>query len=343
MFNSSDGYSVGMPLQPQQVTADVPTLGTVKIAKVDLVERKVSFSTAVITVPATLLDKAKTQAGMLEIAMLPVPDQLKSLIKVTKQVPVTAGSVPGFEFHSQIEQGELKIIDINRLFLVNDRIIGVTVQAFGAAPAETAAFFDSFRIGESTPVKADPRPAQTDRPPTKTDPPPTKADPTPPKSDLPQPTGAVPAGWMTFKSPTANYTIAMPQQPTEMAVKTPAGEMKVYVVKLPNKASAMLTMVIPVPADELAKTSREEFFRQMAFGIALTSGGSVSGEKKLSVGTNEGREFQLTTKAKQGPSATVYCRVYLVGNNCIVQQGTGTTSAPAQETAAFFNSLKIGN
>jgi hypothetical protein len=104
----------------------------------------------------------------------------------------------------------------------------------------------------------------------------------------------------------------------------------------------LVTMVITVPPDELAKTSVDEFFRQMVLGAAITSGGKITAEKKIALGTYEGREVQLLVQPQQGSAVPVYFRAYLVGNNCIVLQGPGAGQSPTPELTAFFNSLKIG-
>ena len=188
-------------------------------------------------------------------------------------------------------------------------------------PAEAQTFFESLRLTGQTGSPA------------------TKASP-PIKTDATQPTGKVPDGWVSFTPPSGNYSVAMPQQPTETALKLPTGETKIFAVTLPNAAMPLHTTANPLPP-ELAKLSAEDMLRQVALAVPLMSGGKVLEETKISVGKHQGRQFHLTVQAKGGP-IEVFARVYLVNDHIIVLQGPATGSSPAQETAAFFNSLKIG-
>jgi hypothetical protein len=251
-------------------------------------------------------------------------------VKITKVVPVMADNVKGMELHSEADLGAGKLIDITRMFVVNGRLFSVGVLCAGAAPAEMAVFFDSFRIGGSSAVKTEPTPP-------KTDPAPAKAAPGP------QPTGAIPAGWVAFKSPVANYSVAMPQQPSMTPLKLPTGEVKLYVAKLPN-GTTVVTQAHPISADDIAKAGGADgVMTQLMFGMALATGGKTSGETKLALGQYQGREFRMSVKGAQGQMAVVLTRAYLIGNYLVMLQGPASGDAPAPDTVAFFNSLKIGD
>jgi hypothetical protein len=147
IFKSPDGYSIAMPQQPREESKDFPELGKVKGAIVDLAERKVEFSVATVTLSPALLAKAKTPEGLREIAMLPVPKEVKGFIKITKEGAVTAGTFRGLEIQMQAELQGLKVIEITRMFLVNDRLISASVMGIGASPPEATFFLDSLKIG----------------------------------------------------------------------------------------------------------------------------------------------------------------------------------------------------
>jgi hypothetical protein len=279
--------------------------------------------------PTSLVEKAKTTEGLKEISMLGVPDELKSVVKITKAIPVMADNVSGVELHSEADLGAAKLLDITRMFVVNDRLFSVGVMSGGTPPSEMGVFFDSFRIGGPSPFKADPTSPKSDSVPVKGDP-------------GPQPTGAVPAGWVSFKSPDANYSVAMPQQPDMAPLKLPIGDVKLYVAKLPN-GTALVTQAHPIPADELAKAGGAEgALNQLMIGLAM-SGNKVFGEGELSLGQYKGRECRMTLKGPQGQNIIMFTRAYLVGNYLVLLQGPASGESPAQETAAFFNSLKIGD
>jgi regulation of enolase protein 1 (concanavalin A-like superfamily) len=157
-----------------------------------------------------------------------------------------------------------------------------------------------------------------------------------------QPTGATPRGWVVFKSPVANYSLAMPQQPTAI----PAGGIQLYIAKLPN-GTGVATHAYTYPANDIAQAGGPEGALDK-FISDLGSVNKVSGQKKLMLGQYSGRECQQTHKEPQGSylvtgSAIMHTRAYLVGNHMVVLQGPASGDAPSLETAAFFNSLKLGN
>jgi hypothetical protein len=289
-----------------------------------LLAKQTTYTAQSMKIPDALLAQLKAPGGIRSLA----EKQLGALpdAKITGEKAIKQGAYPGTELTIEANVPPIgKITSVGRVFIIGDQVIQLSVGGPGSVPAEAQVFFDSLQIGAAPP---------------KSGPTPPKADPTPPAKASPQPTGAVPTGWVSFKSPAANYTVAMPQQPVEAPTKTPTGEMKIFQCKLAN-GTGLATMVVPVPA-EVATVGPDVFFQQMAFSIALGAGGKVTAETKITLGANPGREFQFTPKA-QGAAPLVCCRAYLVGNSCIILMGPGAAGAPTAETVAFFNSLKLGN
>jgi len=70
--------------------------------------------------------------------------------------------------------------------------------------------------------------------------------------------------------------------------------------------------------------------------------GKVPPITKISLGQYKGREVRLTGRGPQGAPAPRYVRVYLIGNLMVTLTGPALGDSPAPETAAFFNSLKLG-
>ncbi len=161
------------------------------------------------------------------------------------------------------------------------------------------------------------------------------------KKAPPEPTGEVPAGWVVVKRPVANYSVAMPQQPEALQ-----GQNVGKAVKLPN-GTQLATFAQSIPPGELAQGGPDGVLdRQMVGLLAITGGlqpgGKVPEATKISLGPHQGREYRLTGRGAQGPPTPIYIRVYVIRNLMVVLMGPARGNAPAPETVAFFNSLKLG-
>jgi serine/threonine protein kinase len=147
-----------------------------------------------------------------------------------------------------------------------------------------------------------------------------------------EPTGEVPAGWVVFKSPVANYTVAMPQQP--------------QVNGNSSTASGLITQVQPMPANQRAQAGGADkvldhfMVVMLAQSGAMEPGGQVPEITKLTLGPCLGRECLIRSSQGQGPFIAV--RAYLIDNFLVTLTGPATVDAPTPVTAAFFKSLKLG-
>jgi serine/threonine protein kinase len=150
---------------------------------------------------------------------------------------------------------------------------------------------------------------------------------------VPEPTGEVPAGWVAVKFPVINYSVAMPQHP--LYAPGPGGQ---YVAKLPNGRDLILTTqrvnaAQPGGADTLLD--------QFTAGVGKGGPQFRGRVKKTSLGPYKGREYRLGRMGPKGPE-DLYARMYVIGNHLVMLMGPADGLAPAPDTAAFFNSLKLG-
>ncbi len=316
-FYAPEGYSVGMPQRPIPTTKDLPGLGKVTAYGAPVLgkDKQLMFYAAVgIKLSGDALATAKTPEGMRKLALLGAPAD----VKILKEVPVTQDGLKGMEIIAEATDAKAgKVTVVARTFLANDLMVGMEVAAVGRTPtAEAPPFFATLRIGDKAPPTA----------------------PVSSKGDTgPRPSGKVPAGWVVFKSPIGNYTVAMPQQPIETPLKAPTGEVKLYIAKLTN-GTALVAQAHALSAEERA-AGADTVLKQLVGLMAAASGGKVSDEKKLSYGQYEGRAFQLALKGPMGQPIVMQTRAYLTSDHLVLLQGP----ASAPETALFFDSLKIGN
>jgi hypothetical protein len=328
-YTSPDGYSVGFPQQPKELSKTYPELGAVKSAIVEMPgEQKVAFEVEVATLNAALQEKAKTLQGLREIGLMTAPPQLRALIKVGKETPVTAGPYKGLEFVATVDLGDIKdvgkdlgkikLIATVRLFAVNDRCYNVAVMAANAPPPEMGAFFDSFRIGSVAPPDSPPGAAAA---------PPARAK--------------APPGWTSFSEPDGTFAVAFPQAPISKELDLPnVGKLTVYGVELAGKQS-LTVLTAKFPAAILAQARTPDGVRKLAqLSLGQFPGLKITGEKEVTQGTYKGLELAIEGSIPQIGKLVTTTRVFVLDDRMLQLSAGGPGSMPA-EAKAFFDSLVI--
>ena len=237
--------------------------------------------------------------------------------------------------YAMMADGSVRFINQN----ISDNVFKAMCTIGGGAPED----FETLKKKYTTPVKFPREEVVPEekfvRPPTA---PPVKENKAPKGDAGTQPTGKVPAGWASFKSPVFAYSLAFPVQPTEVKANAPVvGVIRTFVAKVPNKQMPLLTVAIPVPAEEL-KGSQDVMFSTFALGFAGSSGAKIESQTKITCASFAGREFRYASKNPMGgPPLVGHLRVYLVRNHVLMLISPLSGNPPSAETTAFFNSLKI--
>jgi hypothetical protein len=128
--------------------------------------------------------------------------------------------------------------------------------------------------------------------------------------------------------------------------ETRQGQNFAKAAKLAN-GTELATFSQPIVPAQLAQLGGPDaaLDRQMGIMLAVAGGiqpGKVPPITKISLGQCKGREVRLMGRSPQGVPTPLVVRMYLIGNLLVTLTGPAQGVSPAPETAAFFNSLKLG-
>jgi len=157
---------------------------------------------------------------------------------------------------------------------------------------------------------------------------------------------AVPAGnakmGVEFTPKSGVFTAQFPTAPQEVQqkVQTPGGavNMTIYVAHNPTTGSACTVLYQDVPGGSVPNV--EIVFNSAKDGMvsSMGAGAKVTEEKKITLGTNQGREWTISMPNK----GTAKARMYLVGTRIFFVAAGPSPAIPEAEAQAFLNSFKVG-
>jgi len=150
--------------------------------------------------------------------------------------------------------------------------------------------------------------------------------------------GCTPAlDWKRVEPETGGFSCEMPGDPKvgSQQVNTPIGPIKVvtYTVALPNREYRIGSTPIPPNSPVLTTAQRLDGARD---GAVRASSGTLLGEKKIKLGSCDGREFLIE---KSGIYA--HQRVFVVEKRIIQAQAGSTSSEQDADIIRFFDSMKL--
>jgi len=158
---------------------------------------------------------------------------------------------------------------------------------------------------------------------------------------------AVPAGnakmGVEFTPKSGVFTAQFPTAPQEVQqkVQTPAGPVDMTICIAQNATTGSVCNVVyqDLPAGTVVPNV-DTVFNSAKGGMvsSMGAGAKVTEEKKITLGTNQGREWTISMPNK----GTAKARMYLVGTRIFFVAAGPSPAIPEAEAQAFLNSFKVG-
>jgi hypothetical protein len=150
---------------------------------------------------------------------------------------------------------------------------------------------------------------------------------------------ALPSSWITFTSKDGGFSIGMPENPKEQNVNapTPVGNLAVTIYMVEKPDAVFMASFNDYP-DDVLKQGPESLLDGAQNGAIANVKGKLISSKKITLGSNPGREFEFQALGGEGIARQ---RLYLVKNRLYAILVLAKGKSLPKETEAFLTSFKL--